>query len=145
MKDLEAEGWELVDVNAFTNHVGPILRREVDGWPEFAMRTDARHANMRGIVHGGALMTFLDLVLGATVFEHSGGKPNVTVQMDTRFMSAAELGTLLVGRCDVDRAGGSLYYVSGLIRADGQPVASATGVWKIMRPRAPAEAAAAPS
>ncbi len=108
MRDLTAEGWTSWDTNAFMTYIGPMWRREVDGWPEYGLLTDERHSNTRGIVHGGVIMSFLDYTIGATVHQLTDGRPNVSVHLDTQFLDAGEIGDLLTGRCEIERQGRSL-------------------------------------
>ncbi len=143
MRDLTAEGWTSWDTNAFMTYIGPMWRREVDGWPEYGLLTDERHSNTRGIVHGGVIMSFLDYTIGATVHQLTDGQPNVTVHLDTQFLDAGEIGDLLTGRCEIERQGRSLCFVRGVIRNEKTVVATASGVWKMMKPRNAAEKAQA--
>ncbi|MFC7539986.1 hypothetical protein ACFQU2_11710 [Siccirubricoccus deserti] len=49
--------------------VGPFLaRRAGDAW-EYAFLPEQRHLNIGGVVHGGMLMSFMDDVLGMTVWK----------------------------------------------------------------------------
>ena len=55
--------------------IGPFLaRRAGEGW-EYGFLPEQRHLNIGGVVHGGMLMSFVDDVLGMTVWEAAGRKP----------------------------------------------------------------------
>lgn len=144
MRDLTAEGWTAWNTNEFMTYIGPMWRREADdGWPEYGLLTDKRHSNTRGIVHGGVIMSFLDYTIGATIHQMTGGKPNVTVHLDTQFLDAGELGDVLVGRCEIERQGRSLCFVRGVVRTERGVIATAAGVWKMMKPRSESETSGA--
>lgn len=137
-RDLSAEGWSPAQTNEFMTHIGPIWQRDREGGREFGLLTERKHANKRGIVHGGALMSMLDWVLGATAWEQGGRNPQVTIQMDTQFLDAAEIGDLLIGRAEIQRGGRSLLFMRGVLSTeDGREIAAATGVWKVVKPRSP--------
>jgi len=65
-KQLKASGWTIVETTGFVHLVGPLWQRLVDGEPEFALITQDKHHNRRGLVQGGVLMTFADRACGMT-------------------------------------------------------------------------------
>ena len=86
------------------------------------------HANNIGIAHGGILCTLLDVALG-TAARLRAGRPVVTLDMQTRFLSPGRDVLLAEGR--VTRAGRSVIFCEAEIRdAAGLLVASATGLLK---------------
>ena len=93
------------------------------------------HANNLGIAHGGVICTLLDVALG-TAARLKAGRPVVTLDMQTRFLAPGR-GTLIAeGR--VTRAGRSVTFCEAEIRdAQGELVASATGLLKPVRESAP--------
>lgn len=93
--------------------------------------TDA-HVNYNGIVHGGLIMTLLDVAMGAAVVATlQAGERTASVNINTDFLRAAKPGRL-VARGRVERRGRSVAFPVGeLVDADGQLVARASGVWSI--------------
>src|SRR3954467_1904557 len=66
---LKAEGWKPVPSKDYPAMIGPFLaRRDGAAW-EYAFLPEQRHLNIGGVVHGGMLMSFMDDVLGMTVWE----------------------------------------------------------------------------
>ena len=60
---------------AFGTHVGPIYR-PIDGdGLTFGFFTDERHANKRGVTHGGMLATAFDIALGNASWEAAKQQP----------------------------------------------------------------------
>lgn len=133
-RDLGAEGWTAIDGGTFGDFVGPFWRRVVDGRSQYGFVADERHANHRNIVHGGMIMTFADYVVGMAGAELAADIHQVTIQLDVQFVSAAEIGELLVGHSEVLRATSSLVFLRGTIEANGRVVATGTGIWKRVRP-----------
>src|SRR6266478_384210 len=63
---LKSDGWKVVDTTGFLHLIGPLWQRLVDGQYEFALITEDKHHNRRGLVQGGVLMTFADRTCGIT-------------------------------------------------------------------------------
>lgn len=136
----EWAGWSCWSArDPFEALTGPFYSRIVeDEGPVCAMRTEARHTNGLGGVHGGALMTFADFALFALSSRARERAPGVTVNLSGDFLGPARPGERLEARGEVTKAGGSLLFVRGLVTAEAErrPVLSFTGVIKRLRPRA---------
>src|ERR1044072_3288064 len=63
---LASLGWNKVEATGFIALVGPLWHRVVDGLHEYALQTEDKHHNRRGVVQGGVLMTFADRTCGMT-------------------------------------------------------------------------------
>ena len=116
----------------FAGLVGPLwFKREGDGIV-FALRAEAKHCNVRGVVHGGLMMTLLDHVMGAHVWRVGGKAQSATVSLNTDFVAAARTGDWIEARSRMTRQGTGLAFVSGELSVGGKPIASAQGVMKIL-------------
>jgi acyl-coenzyme A thioesterase PaaI-like protein len=80
------------------------------------------------------IMTFADYVVGMAGVELQADMHQVTIQLDVQFVTAAEIGELLIGHSEVVRATSSLLFLRGTIAANGRMVATASGIWKRVRP-----------
>jgi len=130
--DPEAEGWSRRTPVGFTGLTGPFwMRAEGDGWA-YGIHTGAQHANGHGIIHGGMLVTLLDNALGLTVWNATGHRPAVTMQLNTHFLAAAQPGEFLEARGEILRMAKSVVFVRGLITVGDRRIASADGVWKVL-------------
>jgi acyl-coenzyme A thioesterase PaaI-like protein len=130
---LKSEGWTIVDATGFMQLIGPMWERLVDGKLEFALVTEDKHHNRRGLVQGGVLMTFADRSCGMTA-RHVSGKPMLaTVQLDTHFVEAGKIGEILVSRPHVVRSTRSLIFITAEITVDRRCIAMASGVFKILK------------
>ena len=131
--ELKAAGWRQVPARDYPAMIGPFLaRRAGEGW-EYAFLPEQRHLNIGGVVHGGMLMSFMDDVLGMTVWEAAGRKPVTTVQLNHHFIAPGRLGQLVVGRGEVMRATRSVVFIRGTLMSGDQVLVHADGVWKILR------------
>jgi len=106
-----------------------------DGTATVRLPTGPQHANMGGIVHGGALSALLDFALGAAVVTTlQEGEWCATQSFTTDFLRPADPGEALVARARVDRRGKLAAFPSGeVVNARGDVVARATGVWAIRK------------
>ncbi|MCP5366006.1 MAG: PaaI family thioesterase [Hyphomicrobiales bacterium] len=112
-------------------HAGadPFLAR--DGAPvTFGFLTDQRHVNPAGMVHGGALLTFADTVMGATVF-HTVGRNCATITLNSEFVSAALPGRWIEAKVTLTRITRTLAFVKSELRSGEHILLNASGVWKV--------------
>ena len=100
-----------------------------------AFRVVERHTNAAGIIHGGMLTTFADIVLAQAGLREVGG-PIVTVRMVSEFVAAGKLGAWVEGTARVRRRTRTLVFVEGELAASGRVLLTASGVFKIIEPRA---------
>ena len=93
---LKSDGWKIAETTGFMHLIGPLWKRLVDGELEFALITEDKHHDRRGLVQGGVLMTFADRTCGITARFVSGKPTLATVQLDTHFVEAGKIGELLI-------------------------------------------------
>jgi acyl-coenzyme A thioesterase PaaI-like protein len=136
---LEADGWSIMDDDGFINLVGPMWHRMVGTSPEYAILGQDKHRNRRGVVQGGLLMTLADRTCGMTARMISGANALATVQMDTYFVDAAQIGELMVSRPRAVRTTKSLIFMTTEVSVADRVVATAHGVFKVVRDRADAK------
>ena len=130
---LKSDGWTIVETSGFLHLIGPLWQRLVNGVHEYALITEDKHHNRRGLVQGGVLMTFADRTCGITA-RYVSGKPTLaTVQLDTHFVEAGKIGEVLISRPHVVRSTRSLIFVSTEVTVDKRVLAMANGVFKILK------------
>ena len=131
--DPVAAGWEARRRNDFPDFNGPIWEKRENGARVFGFQADARHANDRGVVHGGMLMTFADHALGELALDAVERKLLATIQMNTHFLRAAQVGDFVEARGNITRQTGRLIFMHGLLSANGADVAAIDGIWTVLR------------
>ena len=130
---LKADGWKIVESTGFLQLIGPLWQRAVDGELEFALITEDKHHNRRGLVQGGVLMTFADRTCGIAA-RHASGKPTLaTVQLDTHFVESGKIGEVLISKPHVVRSTRSLIFITTEVTVDRRCIAMASGVFKILK------------
>lgn len=112
---------------------GPLyLRRVPGGGIELGMRIEPKHANPKGVCHGGMLMTFADILLAVAV-RHA--EPSLgmmpTVSMSSDFVAPAPVGAFLTGTGRLLKRTRNLAFADGCLRDGDRLVLRASGVLKI--------------
>ncbi|WP_431469515.1 PaaI family thioesterase [Sphingosinithalassobacter sp. LHW66-3] len=127
--DPDAPGWkrwELPASSLFNSFIGPVRVRVEVGVARVRWQAEERHANLRGHVHGGALLGFLDICLfaaarGLDVLE-SG--PASTVDLTTHFLAGAPIEHVVEARVELTRETGRFLFLRGLVVQGEESVAS---------------------
>jgi uncharacterized protein (TIGR00369 family) len=119
----------------FVEHLGVRILEKGDGVLRLRLDPRPELENSWGSVHGGVLMTLLDVALasvGRSLDERCNGA--LTVEMKVNFIAAAQGPVLGEGRAQ--RAGRSLIFSEGELRSvDGTLLAKATGTFKLLYPK----------
>jgi uncharacterized protein (TIGR00369 family) len=124
--------WQPRLTNDFPHFVGPVLERVENGRRVFAFQADQRHANDRGVVHGGMLATFADQAFGELVLDSVERKLCATIQLNTHFIAPVQIGDFVEGRGEIVRGGRSLVFVRGMLSVEERMVAAIDGIWKVL-------------
>lgn len=124
----EFAGWTAWTKEPYESKAGPFFHRiETDGRLVSAFRTDNSHTNGIGIVHGGCLMTFADYALFVLCVQHNEGNEAVTVSFNAEFIGACRADSLITCYPEIVKAGRSLIFARGLVKADDKPILSFSG------------------
>ncbi|MDB5314659.1 MAG: thioesterase superfamily protein [Rhodospirillales bacterium] len=130
-----AEGWHVLPERGFPVHVGTFFGKQFEAGLRYGFVAEQRHLNVGGVVHGGMLMTFMDDMLGTTVWEAAGRQPVSTIQLNSRFVSPARLGEFVECVPRVERMARSVAFIRGELLVGDRLVMAADGVWKILGQR----------
>ena len=129
--------WELPDADRYNATIGKLLVRvDGPGRGRCRMFPDISHSNLGNVVHGGALMTFIDMAFFAG--GHMAGMSDtaaVTLDCNVQFIGAAELDVPLDAVVELLRETGKLAFYRGTCEQDGRTVAAFSGTLrKLSRP-----------
>lgn len=119
-------------IDPFEIYVGPVFERGVESAKRYALRVDERHINMRGVVHGGMLMTFADAALGQAAWALTDHAPSVTLNMQTHFLRNAKAGDLIEVVPELTRRTRALLFIRGAFMVAGDTIMTAQSVWKLL-------------
>jgi len=95
-------------------------------------RIAPRHLNAGGVLHGGMVMTFADIVLAQAV-SRVIGPPFVTIRLTTDFIGIAVEGDWVEGTAVAEAPIDGIVAVTGFIQVKGKAIASAQGLFKTLR------------
>jgi uncharacterized protein (TIGR00369 family) len=136
MTDSIPDGFTAIEHSAnFGRHTGPFYDGQDEAGFVRAFRPDERHGNSLGIVHGGMLMTFADIVLARAVRAVATGRPFVTLRMTTDFVTPARQGDWIEGRAKVTRQARGVVFVRGRLTVGTRLVLKADGLFRVLTPR----------
>lgn len=126
--------WTISDPTRFNSLFGPLSVKHEDGVARVRFTPEHIHTNLRGHVHGGALLGFIDMAMFAAgrSFGVLTAGTAATLDLTTQFIAGAPLGEgVIEARVELLRETGRLLFLRGLIvqGADdsGQIIVSFTG------------------
>ena len=118
--------WDVTGPERFNSSIGRLLvRRGEDGRGWCRMFPAQAHSNLGDKVHGGALMTFVDMALYAGgAMAGANVAMAVTLDCSVQFLDAGELGEPLDAEVELLRETGRLVFVRGRLLQGERLVAS---------------------
>ena len=121
----------LFRTSPFLDTVGPLFCRED---PErglvVGLRVAEKHANARGIAHGGLLLTLADIALGyRTAFAQEPPAGLITASLTADFAGSARLGDWVEAHVDIQKVGGRLAFANAFLMVDGERIVRASAVF----------------
>ena len=119
----------------FVEHLGFELQTFEGGEAEITFAPKPEHENSFNVVHGGASMTLLDVVMAHAARSVEPAMGCVTIEMKTSFMRAAK-GPLQAKGKLLHRTATMAFTEGSIFDAEGKLCAHATGTFKFV-PRLP--------
>ncbi len=115
---------------AFGGLIGPFYEDlSVDEGVVRGFYVDGRHANSGGVLHGGMLMSFADILLGQAAWNAAGG-PVVTMRMISDFLAPARPGDWVRGEARLSGRQGRSLFIEGLITVRDRPILSTEAIFQ---------------
>jgi uncharacterized protein (TIGR00369 family) len=109
--------WDVTGPERFNGTIGKLLVRRAEngrGWCR--MFPEGRHSNLGNKVHGGALMTFIDMALYAGgAMAGANVAMAVTLDCSVQFLDPGELGEPIDAELELLRETGRLIFVRGRV------------------------------
>ena len=118
----------------FMKHNGGVLFRTISkNEYEFKSTIQKNHLNKAGITHGGFIAALVDAGAGTAAHRSSDNNPCVTVSLELKFISTVHLGQELIGNTKIQKKTQSLIFLTCELKAEDKIVATASGIWKILK------------
>ena len=124
-----------VSRKGFIKHIGGIEFKKISE-NNFEFKTSVKEFNLysQGISHGGYLATILDSGMGSAAHMVIGeGKNCVTISLDIKFIGGSKENDILVGKVLITKKTQSLVFVKADLFKSENIIASASGIWKILK------------
>lgn len=132
---LAAQGWERLPTQEFSALIGETWMKGKPGARTVCLlaASCAQNDHM-GIIHGGALMTFVDIAFGCAVADELGNAYCVTAQLQYNFVAATQPGELITCDPEVVRRTSQMVFVRGLVKSGDRTVGSGDAIFKVLDP-----------
>ena len=118
----------------FMKHNGGLLFRTIsENEYEFKVTINENHLNAAGITHGGFIAAFVDAGAGTAAHRVVNGNSCVTISLELKFISPVHLGQELVGITKIQKKTKSMVFLTCELTTAKKIVATASGVWKILK------------
>jgi len=127
--------WVELDPDSFAAQTGKmIFRPDGQGRAVVRMFPTSKHLNLGGSLHGGMVMSFIDMALfgGGRCAGIARGH-YVTLDLTTHFLARGKPGVPLDCHVELVRQTRSMAFLQGIVRQDGEPCYSFTGTLKKLR------------
>jgi acyl-coenzyme A thioesterase PaaI-like protein len=106
--------------------------RDAVGGFIYGFRSDDRHGNPNGVLHGAAIVTFVDTILGHAVVAATGCQC-ATVTLDSQFVAAIPTGTWIEGRVRLRKLSKTLAFLDAEATSGETLLLAATATFRIFR------------
>ena len=118
----------------FMKHNGGVLFKTISE-NEYHFKTIIKenHLNAAGITHGGFIAALVDAGAGTAAHRSADNSPCVTISLELKFISAVRLGQELIGITKIQKKTKSMVFLTCELKAEEKIVATASGVWKILK------------
>ena len=117
----------------FMKYLGGLSLNKIDNTNyEFDVEIKEMHLNTGKIAHGGFLSTIADTGMGTAAHQVAGDRRCVTINLDLKFITAAQLGERLNGKVKILKKTKTLVFINCEISNAKDIIVSASGTWKIL-------------
>ena len=124
---------QLSNKPSYMKHNGGLLFRSLSKKNLSLKQKSKKHLNKAGITHGGYICTIIDAGAGTACHKASGNKPCVTISLDIKFIAPSNFGDELLGTVEIQKVTKSMVFINCKLKCKNKLVASAVGIWKILR------------
>ena len=122
----------------FMKHNGGLLFRVIsEDQYEFKTIINENHLNKAGITHGGFICSMIDAGSGSAAHKSAKNFPCVTISLDVKFIGPTTKGDEILGSVKILKKTKSMIFLTCQLTSKDKIVASASGVWKMLKTNKP--------
>lgn len=119
----------------FIHTIGPVYIKDAGARPIIGLPIEDKHANARGIAHGGVLASLADIALGYNlVFSTSPPRALVTVHLTVDFIGSAKIGDWVEAHVEIQKQEGRTAFASARLISGNKQLARASGIFRMGKP-----------
>ena len=100
---------------------------------QFKSTINKNHLNKAGITHGGYIASLIDAGSGTAVHRSTNTNSCVTVSLDIKYISPTKESDQILGFIKILKKTKSMVFVICHLKCNNKIIASASGVWKILK------------
>ena len=120
--------------SGFMKHNGGLLIKKIsDSEYQFKTKVTSNHLNRAGITHGGYIASIIDAGSGSAAHKSAENFPCVTISLEIKFIAPTKEGDEIYGISKISKKTKSMIFIVCDLECDGKIIATASGVWKILR------------
>tara|TARA_B100000282_G_scaffold222779_1_gene165842 strand:- start:170 stop:574 length:405 start_codon:yes stop_codon:yes gene_type:complete len=120
----------------FMKHNGGVMFRNISETEyEFKSIINENHLNTAGITHGGYLAALIDAGSGTAAHRSVQNSQCVTISLDLKYIGASKIGDEIIGHVKILKKTKTLVFLYCELKCIDKIIASASGVWKILKAR----------
>ena len=121
----------LLEMEGYIALSGPYFwAKNVQGDFTYGFQSDNRHGNPNGVLHGAAIVTFVDTILGHTVVATTGHRC-ATIALDSQFVAAIRTGQWIDGRTRIRKLTKTLAFLDAEASSGETLLLTATAIFRI--------------
>ncbi|MFT3977871.1 MAG: PaaI family thioesterase [Sphingomonas bacterium] len=129
--------WGFKDATRYNAFLGDMIVRRESGRALVRMMPQRQHSNLANVVHGGAMLGFIDVSLfaAARAFGLIEAGTAVTLDLNTHFTGGGRIGEPLEAQVELVRETGRMLFLRGLVVQGADVAAEFSGT--IRKPSPP--------
>lgn len=129
-------GYEpFAEFDGFIGHNGPYYVKTLeDNTFRYGFATDERHGNPNNVIHGAALVGFVDTLLGHIIVQETG-RFCATISLTNEFIAGTPTGGWIEATANIKKTTNSLAFANAEVYFEDTLLMSATTVYKLFGTR----------
>ena len=129
---MEKEFRNISKIGFMKHNGGLVVRKLSDNEYEYKTTLQDYHMNSAGVTHGGYVMSMLDSGMGTAAHQIIEGGA-VTISLNINFIGGSKPGDEIVGYAKIKKQTRSLIFMYGELKCNEKLLATAEGIWKILK------------
>lgn len=132
MPDIPEGFVPLFRTSPFLDAIGPLYSKGQGAEMVLGLRIEEKHANARGLAHGGVLATLADVALGYCLATSTEPPTSmITANLTLDFAGSVTIGDWVEARVDVQKLGRRMAFANAYLSVQAERVVRASAVFLV--------------